>query len=1247
MSKFRHLTSALALLLMTGCATRNPYVINDYKQTESPTDELAHTIMFFGGADKAASKSSPSFVTLTQQLQTMDANSSLVLLGNNGAKRGLTDSVFDASNNKTTGMLSKKLEALKQFKGSIHIVPGNHDWANGGKRGYRRVLQLESFVEDYLDREAVMPVQGCPGPYEVELNEGLLMIFLNTQWWLHQWEKGSSETGCNMESEYDFIVQLDDLIKRNINKNVVVVGHHPMFSNGPHGGYFSTATHLLPPVLGSIYAWYRKTRGGLQDLADTRYRIMRKGLQNVFAQHPNLVYLSGHERSQQYHKSGKQHYIISGAIANATPTTDGNNARFSYGAPGFGKLNFYQNGDTYLEFWTDENGQVSLKYREKLFNHSYKPEDDDLAIKYKDLDYSGQTKNAVATTALNKDQKRPGLMGKNYRAEWGTEIQNVPVFDLGKERGGFTIVKKGGGLQTKSLRLQDKDGKQYVLRSIEKFPEKAVPQALRGTIAGKVVEDQVSASHPYGAFVVPKLASAAGIYHTNPKLVYLPDDPRLGIYRADFAEGLYLYEERPAKDRTDISSFGNSKKIINTLDVLKKTQKDDEHYVDQEHVLRSRLFDIWIGDWDRHDDQWRWSSFKDDKGFTFYRPVPRDRDQAFFWSDGTMIKAASHKWGIPKFQGFHKNIRDLAGLEFNARYFDRSFLNQPSLEDWVNMAKDVQGRITDEVIEGAIKDFPPEIFKHNGNTIIEKLKARRQDLHDYAKEMYLFLSKEVDVVGSKKAERFEIDHKANGTTEIKVFRIKEKSGEIKHQVYERVFKKEETKEIRLFGLGDDDRFIVTGNSSNAIKVRIIGGKGHDIIEENAKIGAGKTIVYDKKKNTTITAKNGIKDKTSDKDDLINEYNRYAFKYDKVMPLINGGFNPDDGLFIGGGVSIIKNKFRKDPFGIKHNITASIAPRSGSYNVNYTGHFTEAVGSWDLLLEADVHQPSFADFFYGFGNKTMLNEDAREEDNQFYRARYGQLILKTDLQKVFNNSHSFKIGAFYRMVNIEEDFNDEEDNRFIINYPELIGRDDQSDLPLLDLGRRYIGTNISYGLNLKDSDNFPTKGVSWNLGGKLVSQLGDEKNNYQSITTDFSAYFSFGGSLRTTLAVRVGGQANFGDFEFYQAARLGGLNNLRGYRRGRFAGDESFYQNTDLRIKLLEYRTPLFPGSLGITLLHDIGRVWTDQEDTALIDDTKAEWHRGIGGGIWIAPLGQFVLSADYTVSNDDEQSIFIRFGFFF
>ena len=59
-------------------------------------------------------------------------------------------------------------------------------------------------------------------------------------------------------------------------------------------------------------------------------------------------------------------------------------------------------------------------------------------------------------------------MGANYRKEWNTPV-NAPVFNMSKEQGGLTPIKRGGGKQTKSLRFEDANGREYTLRSIQKF----------------------------------------------------------------------------------------------------------------------------------------------------------------------------------------------------------------------------------------------------------------------------------------------------------------------------------------------------------------------------------------------------------------------------------------------------------------------------------------------------------------------------------------------------------------------------------------------------------------------------------------------------------------------------------------------------------------------------------------------------------------------------------------------------------
>ncbi len=62
-------------------------------------------------------------------------------------------------------------------------------------------------------------------------------------------------------------------------------------------------------------------------------------------------------------------------------------------------------------------------------------------------------------------------LGNNYREEWITPVE-IPVFDFRNENGKMKIVEIGGNFQTRTLRLKDEPGKEWVLRSIDKDPIK-------------------------------------------------------------------------------------------------------------------------------------------------------------------------------------------------------------------------------------------------------------------------------------------------------------------------------------------------------------------------------------------------------------------------------------------------------------------------------------------------------------------------------------------------------------------------------------------------------------------------------------------------------------------------------------------------------------------------------------------------------------------------------------------------------
>ncbi|MFZ6011994.1 MAG: hypothetical protein ACOYXT_16750, partial [Bacteroidota bacterium] len=321
-----------------------------------------------------------------------------------------------------------------------------------------------------------------------------------------------------------------------------------------------------------------------------------------------------------------------------------------------------------------------------------------------------------------------------------------------------------------------------------------------------------------------------------------------------------------------------------------------------------------------------WATLPGKKGGDIYHPIPRDRDQAFFVNEGKLSKMWSRKWVLPKFEGFDEEIDWPSGLSFNARYFDRSFLTEPSLDQWIAAAKKLQKDLTDEVIEKAIRQWPEAIFKLHGERIIKHLKARRDALDVYAVSHYEFLAREVNVVGSDKRERFEVKRQKDGDTEVEVFKIT-KEGEKGRKLYDRVFKASETKEVRLYGLRGDDDFIVTGASADAIKVRVIGGDGHDRLFDSARTegSSRKVIFYDQKGQGQYVSQHGlVKDRTSE-DASVNEYDRKAFQYNRLAPLIFANFNPDDGPFVGGGFVSISHGFRKKPFKQRHLFLASVAP----------------------------------------------------------------------------------------------------------------------------------------------------------------------------------------------------------------------------------------------------------------------------------------------------------------------------------
>ena len=127
----------------------------------------------------------------------------------------------------------------------------------------------------------------------------------------------------------------------------------------------------------------------------------------------------------------------------------------------------------------------------------------------------------------------------------------------------------------------------------------------------------------------------------------------------------------------------------------------------------------------------------------------------------------------------------------------------------------------------------------------------------------------------------------------------------------------------------------------------------------------------------------------------------------------------------------------------------------------------------------------------------------------------------------------------------------------------------------------------------------------------------------------TSYLSFSSRPRIVYAVNFGGERNFGDYAFNEAAQLGQKENLRGFRRNRFYGDASIYLNAELRIRINQFKSYILNGTTGLFLFNDIGRVWLDKENSSL-------WHDGYGVGMWWSIFDMALLTFSYAGSQEDE-----------
>ncbi len=347
----------IVYLSFVGCSHTNPYyhpdISLDAKTEDLTNSSILYRIILIGDAGQPK-PDEPVLETLKNWSAKESDRTTVVFLGDNMYPEGMTEERQDEVEEK----LMPQLNVITTSKVHGLFIPGNHDWANGRDKGYQAILEQQKFINNILSQKPnFLPKNGSPGPVSVDLPESapvLRLIVLDTQWWLQE-NPHSSESPKTVMSE------LRKLLKTDL--PIIVVGHHPIESYGPHGGFFDWKDHIFPgrmykkwlwfpiPIVGSIFPlsrWYIVDNP--QDLNGREYKELVKQFKHAFTESNQTslsIYASGHDHSLQVLKSDVTDYLLIsglGSSEKASPVSHDDNTLFAHQHTGFMSIDFLKDG---------------------------------------------------------------------------------------------------------------------------------------------------------------------------------------------------------------------------------------------------------------------------------------------------------------------------------------------------------------------------------------------------------------------------------------------------------------------------------------------------------------------------------------------------------------------------------------------------------------------------------------------------------------------------------------------------------------------------------------------------------------------------------------------------------------------------------------------------------------------------------------------------------------------------------------
>lgn len=332
--------------------------------------------------------------------------------------------------------------------------------------------------------------------------------------------------------------------------------------------------------------------------------------------------------------------------------------------------------------------------------------------------------------------------------------------------------------------------------------------------------------------------------------------------------------------------------------------------------------------------------------------------------------------------------------------------------------------------------------------------------------------------------------------------------------------------------------------------------------------------------------------------------------------VTRGFKPNFGTdafyiaYVGASYNVVKYRGNKQPYAASYAIGLNYSPILNSLHPYVEMLFPQAVGKWDLSFNGGYDGLRRMNY-YGLGNESKR----LTADNRFNWMRTRNQYALLGLSRRFAKYHKLNWSFSYDGIQVLNDA-----NRYIAKNRSTID-------PASFDWQYFLGGRLSYTFTKVDDEAFPIKGVDFTTAAGYTENLKRGGHSFARFSADLDAYIPLFASF--SVAIRTGAATLAGNPDFYQYNTIGGGKTLRGYRRWRYFGKTSFYDQNELRWVTDVDRGSVY-GHFGFLALYDLGRVWQPGE-------VSNKWHTGYGAGIILAPFDKIWVTTVYAFSPEENR----------